>query len=475
MSFSSRTVVSVLGVAAVIGAASAGSGAAASSSGRHALPGSVAPWAQAAQRSGASDSSARVDFRVYLSDRGRDAAAALASAVSTPGNAQYGKFLTSAQYRSRFSPAQTDVDAVSRWLRSQGFTVGYVPANRKYVEAAGSVAQASAAFGTSFSDYTVKGHKLRANSAPLTVPDTLRGVEAVLGLDDSAALVQHHATYQPPAGFRVGTPCSAYWAEKVVPHAVRRDGGTPTPTADGTPLPSSPSAYAPCGYAGAQLQNAYGVGSAIASGNDGTGVTVAVIDAFASPTAGADLARYSREHGLPAPKLKEQVPPGIYKHPTTKKYDPSGWAGEEQLDLEAVHTMAPGATILYVGAPNNGQSRDAALLLLGRRWRRDGRRCRRTAESGLPGLEPLGDSGRRHLARGVQEQHAHVRGGLGDRPQHPARRTRLVEADVPVRQRWWHLASLRPAVLPARRRSLVTEPDLRWGADARGPRRLGPR
>jgi subtilase family serine protease len=361
MSLSTRTVVSVLGVAAVIGAATAGTGLAASSPGKHALTGSVPPWAQAAQKVGASDKNARVDFRVYLASRGGDAAAQLATAVSTPGSAGYGKFLTPAQYRARFAPAQSDVDAVSSWLRSQGFTVGYVPANRKYVEAVGSVGQATAAFGTSFFDYTVKGKKLRANATPLAVPDSLGHVQAVLGLDDSGQLVQHHATYQPPAGFRVGQPCSAYWSQKVVPNAVFPDGGTSTPAPDGTALPTSPSAYAPCGYAGAQLQNAYGVGSAIKSGNDGTGVTVAVIDAFASPTAGADLARYSREHGLPAPKLTEQVAPGIYNHPTTKKWDPSGWAGEEQLDLEAVHTMAPGANILYVGAPNNGQPLDAAL------------------------------------------------------------------------------------------------------------------
>ena len=81
----------------------------------------------------------------------------------------------------------------------------------------------------------------------------------------------------------------------------------------------SPSAFAPCGYAGAQLQGAYGVTQAIAGGNDGSGVTVAVIDAFASPTAASDLARYSKDHGLAAPKLTEQVAPGIYNHPTTKK------------------------------------------------------------------------------------------------------------------------------------------------------------
>jgi len=361
MSLPKRTAVSMLGLAAVMGAATAGPALAAPTSGRHALPGSVPSWARSATRSGASDTRSRVDFRVYLANRGGDAAERLAAAVSTPGSSQYGKFLTAGEYRARFAPAQSEVDRASAWLRSQGFTVGYVPANRKYVEAVGSVAQAARAFQTSFSTYTVNGRTLRSNATPLVVPNALGTVEAVIGLDESAQLVQHHATYQPPAGFRVGKPCSTYWSEKVVPNAVFPDGGTPTPAPDGTALPTNPSAYAPCGYAGTQLQGAYGLTSTITSGNDGTGVTVAVIDAFASPTARADLERYSREHGLPAPKLTEQVAPGIYKHPTTKKFDPAGWAGEEQLDLEAVHTMAPGASILYVGAPNNGQPLDAAL------------------------------------------------------------------------------------------------------------------
>jgi len=48
------------------------------------------------------------DFRVYLGNRGGDAAQQLAAAVSTPGNAKYGQFLTAAQYRAAFSrPSRT--------------------------------------------------------------------------------------------------------------------------------------------------------------------------------------------------------------------------------------------------------------------------------------------------------------------------------------------------------------------------------
>ena len=56
------------------------------------------------------------------------------------------------------------------------------------------------------------------------------------------------------------------------------------------------------------------------------------------------------------------VAPGTYRHPEAgKNQDPQGWYGEETLDIEAVHGMAPAANIVYVGAANAFQDLDAAL------------------------------------------------------------------------------------------------------------------
>jgi len=60
-------------------------------------------------------------------------------------------------------------------------------------------------------------------------------------------------------------------------------------------------------------------------------------------------------------QLVQVVPPGVYKRQQNPKQDPQGWYGEETLDVEAVHGMAPGAKIVYVGAPNNYQDLDAAM------------------------------------------------------------------------------------------------------------------
>ncbi|MCW2753320.1 MAG: serine protease [Marmoricola sp.] len=320
----------------------------------HALAGSVPSWAKASAKKGTTSGSDTVDFRVYLDWRGGAAAEDYARAATTPGSASYHKFLTAAQFTAAYGPSSATVDSVKSWLKGQGFTIGAVPANKKYVEAAGTVAQAAKAFSTSFANYAVEGQVLRSNSTPLVVPDSLTGVEGIIGLDESGSLVHHDSAAGPPPVFKNGTPCSTYWGEKTVATA---------PTPDGTTLPATPSAFAPCGYAGAQLQGAYGMSGAISNGNNGAGVTVGIIDAFASATMLSDANTYSANHGLPTLNglYSEQVAPGILGHPATSKKDPAGWSGEEALDVEAVHTMAPGAKILYVGSPNNGADMDSAL------------------------------------------------------------------------------------------------------------------
>jgi subtilase family serine protease len=106
--------------------------------------------------------------------------------------------------------------------------------------------------------------------------------------------------------------------------------------------------YAPCGYTPGQLRAAYGFSQTIRRGNDGTGVKIAIVDAFLSPTLLQDAQTYAAQHDPDYPLLdaqfSAQMAPGNPQTP-----DPN-WYGEQSLDVEAVHAMAPGATIVYVGA-----------------------------------------------------------------------------------------------------------------------------
>jgi subtilase family serine protease len=154
----------------------------------------------------------------------------------------------------------------------------------------------------------------------------------------------------PAATPPVSVPCSNYWGEKTstLPEAY---GTTTFPTSI-------------CGYTPTQLENAYGTSAnGAVNTSAGAGQTVAIIDAYASPTIVQDVETYSTRHGLPTIHglFRQVVAPGTFIRPDNRRQDPSGWAGEETLDVEAVHTMAPGANVVYVGAPNNYQDLDAAM------------------------------------------------------------------------------------------------------------------
>jgi subtilase family serine protease len=351
-----RPVLFAVGLVAMVALAVSGATAwitHAAPSGRAPLAGSVPAWATSANFKSAADPTTDVGFRVYLGWNNAAGAEALARAVSDPKSSAYGQYVTPAQFRQQFAPTQAQVGAVQDWLRSQGFAVQYTPSNNHYVSAEGTLAQAAQAFGTTFGLYDVQGLMVRSPQSPLSIPDSLAGsVVDVVGLDDGAQFVQPTNKIDdnapPPPAFVSAQPCSAYWGEKL---AV----GFPNPYGAGS-LP-----YAPCGYTPAQVKGAYGIGATY----DGTGQTVAIIDAYAAPTILADVNQWSTNRGIAtmAPgQLQQVVAPGTYNHPERgMKQDPQGWYGEETLDIEAVHGMAPAAKIVFVGAPNNFQDLDAAL------------------------------------------------------------------------------------------------------------------
>ena len=285
------------------------------------------------------------------------AAAALARAVSDPSSPSYQQYVTPVQFRQQFAPSATSLQAVQSWLKQQGFSVVYTPANRHYVAAGGTVAQAEAAFGVQFGIYKVKGISVRSPSADLKIPTSLANViSGVVGLDDSAVFVTTDHLIDkkapPTGGFRNAPPLSDYWAEFVSPYAY------PTGFTDASTPATAP--WTVKGYTPDQIKGAYGISSEF----DGAGQTVAIIDAYASPTILQDVNQWSINRGLPPmtpAQLVQVVPPGIYRRPQNPAQDPQGWYGEETLDVEAVHGMAPAAKILFVGAPNNYQDLDAAM------------------------------------------------------------------------------------------------------------------
>jgi subtilase family serine protease len=291
-----------------------------------------------------------VTANIYLANRKASGLAAFAKAVSTPGSAQYGHFLSAAQLQAQYGPDASEAQAVSQWATGQHLSVAeVVPGIGGYVKVTGSATAVANAFGVTFGSYRLHGATVRAPEAAASLPTSIAGdVVAVTGLDSATQLMKPAGMLPPPPqNYFVAPECSQYYGQKLATQV----SGTTTaiPAVDGKAQP-----WTNCGYTPAQIRGAYHVG---ASGETGKGVTVAVVDAYASPTMLADANEYAGVTGdkpFASGQYNEVLLGGKSQWTNTgtgsKGCDASGWYGEESLDVESVHGMAPDAHVTYVGA-----------------------------------------------------------------------------------------------------------------------------
>jgi subtilase family serine protease len=114
---------------------------------------------------------------------------------------------------------------------------------------------------------------------------------------------------------------------------------------------SCEQAYGFACYQPSQIQAAYDLAPLFNQGINGAGQTIAIVDAFGSPTIASDLAYFDQTFGLPSPpSLSIIQPAGPVTYNSSSSADQS-WAGETTLDVEWAHVMAPGASILLVETP----------------------------------------------------------------------------------------------------------------------------
>ncbi|MFJ5732710.1 S53 family peptidase [Streptomyces paradoxus] len=109
-------------------------------------------------------------------------------------------------------------------------------------------------------------------------------------------------------------------------------------------------ATSPSGYGPTDLRSAYGLTSAATS--NGSGRTIAIVDAYDDPNAESDLAAYRSHYGLPACTTAN----GCFKKvsqtgsTTALPTADSGWAGEISLDLDMASVVCPNCRITLVEA-----------------------------------------------------------------------------------------------------------------------------
>jgi hypothetical protein len=123
-------------------------------------------------------------------------------------------------------------------------------------------------------------------------------------------------------------------------------------TATPSGLPGQPAGFSP-----QQISQAYGFNQITFSNGtivgNGSGQTIAIVDAYSQPNIASDLASFDSTYGLAAPpKFTIVNENGGSTLPTSD----TNWGVEESLDVEWAHAMAPGANILLVEANSNSYS-----------------------------------------------------------------------------------------------------------------------
>jgi subtilase family serine protease len=289
--------------------------------------GSIAKLPDHTQVLGALAATRRLALTVSLEPRDPAALARYATAVSTPGNPNYGRFLDVSHFAARFGAPRSHIVAVRSTLRGDGLTIGHLDRNDLTLAVSGPVSTVEHAFGVSLFAVRVDGRPAFANSSAATLPSSIaRDVEAVNGFDD--VTLEHSIGLRRPARARAGLRRSVASAPQVATN------GGPQPCAA-----AAETAATLQGLTADSIATAYQFPALYGAGDFGQGQTVGLVEI--GPFNQSDIATYDACYGIGGTVTPVPVAGG--STPTTND-------GETALDIEVVQGMAPKTAIdVYEG------------------------------------------------------------------------------------------------------------------------------
>ena len=287
------------------------------------LKGNVHPFAQSASSLGATTASLPME-RILLvlkrSDAQEAALGNLVEAQQDKSSPNYHKWLSPEDFGKQFGPSDSDIQAVTDWLGSQGFRNVRVTAGRNVVEFSGNAGSVRQAFHVQMENFEINGAEYAANTADPQIPVALAPVI-------SGIVSLHNFPKRSHLRFRGDVQKN--------PHSGKLQ-----------PLFTYPDPFSGDG-------NFYGVGPGdfatiynttplIAGGNDGTGQTIAVVgETQINPK---DVSDFRAMFGLPSNFTASNIilngsDPGI-----TSMNEES----ESDLDVQWSGAVAPGAKVQFV-------------------------------------------------------------------------------------------------------------------------------
>ncbi len=331
-----------------------------------------------AKNLGPEDLSKPITVTVWLNQHNKAGLDELVKQMYQKGSPNYHHWLTLEQYKASFAPTAEDVATMRDFLTSHNLRVSSVDKNNHFISAQGRISDTQSAFHVQINRFQMNGQTFRANTAePVVEGAAGKLVAAVQGLSD--------LKYQPYSMRPINPDTGKAFASVPLASAVGPDGlffnghclteaitrkfrtghagpvGLYYGTRYGSNIASGPPHLPPCGYDSAEIQKAYSLSALYKKGWNGSGQTIAIIDAFGSDTILGDSNEFSSLNGLPP--LTSSNFQVFYPSGPTSCGSTCGWNDETTLDVQWSHTVAPGANIaLVLAADNSFTNLDTAIL-----------------------------------------------------------------------------------------------------------------
>ncbi|MGA8497162.1 MAG: protease pro-enzyme activation domain-containing protein [Xanthobacteraceae bacterium] len=158
---------------------------------RATLAGNTRPEATAANDRGRVDDAMPLDHMQLQLRRPaarEEAVKALIEQLHDPKSPNFHHWLTAAEFGAQFSPAASDIAAITGWLQQQGFTVNFVYPSGVSIDYSGTAGQVRTAFHTELHRLSVNGVAHFANMSDPEIPAALApAVVGVVSLHDFKA------------------------------------------------------------------------------------------------------------------------------------------------------------------------------------------------------------------------------------------------------------------------------------------------
>jgi len=120
----------------------------------------------------------RIQFVLKRSDEQEAALQTLMGEQLSKDSPNFQKWLTPQQFGQMFGPADADIQTITMWLNSHGFSGTRVSPGKTYMEFSGNVGQVRSAFHTDIHKFVVNGEQRQANTSDPQIPAALTPVVA---------------------------------------------------------------------------------------------------------------------------------------------------------------------------------------------------------------------------------------------------------------------------------------------------------